>query len=137
MGPIVDDINVVNMPSCSRTRRTPKDDGRADRQELLDKITASPNANLVRCAGWIRRRSLYNTSADQIDRGLKGLKFRVIGNPIFIDMMNALGGNGVAMATIRCSAPCRRVIDGAENNTQATSSATLYDGQISEPDPAL
>ena len=28
---------------------------------------------------------------------LKGLKMRVMGNPMFVDMMNSLGGNGVAM----------------------------------------
>ena len=48
---------------------------------------------------------------------VKGLKFRVIGNPIFIDMMNALGGNGVAMGYDQVfSALQTGVIDGAENN---------------------
>ena len=48
---------------------------------------------------------------------LKGLKIRVIGNPIFVDMMNALGGNGVAMGYDQVfSALQTGVIDGAENN---------------------
>ena len=43
-------------------------------------------------------RSLYNTKKPiQTIADLKGLKIRVIGNPMFVDMMNALGGNGVAM----------------------------------------
>ena len=41
----------------------------------------------------------------------------MIGNPIFIDMMNALGGNGVAMGYDQVfSALQTGVIDGAENN---------------------
>jgi TRAP-type C4-dicarboxylate transport system substrate-binding protein len=45
------------------------------------------------------------------------MKVRVIGNPIFIDMMNALGGNGVAMGYDQVfSALQTGVIDGAENN---------------------
>ena len=63
-------------------------------------------------------RSLYttkkpiNTIAD-----LKGLKVRVIGNPMFVDMMNALGGNGVAMGYDQVfSALQTGVVDGAENN---------------------
>ncbi|XUM22213.1 TRAP transporter substrate-binding protein DctP [Bradyrhizobium oligotrophicum S58] len=41
----------------------------------------------------------------------------MIGNPIFIDMMNALGANGVAMGYDQVfSALQTGVIDGAENN---------------------
>ena len=41
----------------------------------------------------------------------------MIGNPIFIDMMNGLGGNGVAMGYDQVfSALQTGVIDGAENN---------------------
>ncbi len=48
---------------------------------------------------------------------LKGMKFRVIGNPMFVDMMNALGGNGVAMGYDQVfSALQTGVVDGAENN---------------------
>jgi TRAP-type C4-dicarboxylate transport system substrate-binding protein len=45
------------------------------------------------------------------------LKIRVIGNPMFVDMMNALGGNGVAMGYDQVfSALQTGVVDGAENN---------------------
>ena len=88
-------------------------------QELLDKITANANANLVALC-WMNAgaRSIYNTKKPikSID-DLKGMKIRVIGNPIFIDMMNALGGNGVAMGYDQVfSALQTGVIDGAENN---------------------
>jgi TRAP-type C4-dicarboxylate transport system substrate-binding protein len=45
------------------------------------------------------------------------MKIRVIGNPIFIDMANAMGGNGVAMGYDQVfSALQTGVVDGAENN---------------------
>src|SRR4029077_18749492 len=48
---------------------------------------------------------------------LKGLKVRVMGNPMFVDMMNNLGGNGVAMGYDQVfSALQTGVVDGAENN---------------------
>jgi len=120
MGPIVDDINVVNMPFLFKNIAHSEKmmDGPIG-QELLDKITASPTANLVGLC-WMDAgaRSVYtikkpvHTIAD-----LKGLKIRVIGNPMFVDMMNALGGNGVAMGYDQVfSALQTGVVDGAENN---------------------
>src|ERR1700720_789170 len=120
MGPIVDDINVVNMPFLFKNPAHAQKmmDGQIG-QELLDKITASPNANLVALC-WMDSgaRSLYNTKRPiKSIEDVKGLKFRVIGNPIFIDMMNSLGGNGVAMGYDQVfSALQTGVIDGAENN---------------------
>ena len=120
MGPIVHDINVVNMPFLFRNMAHAEKmmDGPIG-QELLDKITASPNAGLVALC-WMDSgaRSLYNTKRPiKSIEDLKGLKFRVIGNPIFVDMMNALGGNGVAMGYDQVfSALQTGVIDGAENN---------------------
>ncbi len=120
MGPIVDDINVINMPFLFKnTAHAEKMMDGPIGQELLDRITASPNANLVALC-WMDAgaRSLYNTKHPIKSIGdIKGLKFRVIGNPIFVDMMNALGGNGVAMGYDQVfSALQTGVIDGAENN---------------------
>jgi TRAP-type C4-dicarboxylate transport system substrate-binding protein len=63
-------------------------------------------------------RSMYNTKRPIRDiSDLKGLKMRVIGNPMFVDMMNALGGNGVAMGYDQVfNALQTGVVDGAENN---------------------
>ena len=120
MGPIVDDINVVNMPFLFRnTAHAEKIMDGPIGQELLDKITANANAGLVALC-WMDAgaRSLYNTKRPiKTVEDIKGLKFRVIGNPIFVDMMNALGGNGVAMGYDQVfSALQTGVIDGAENN---------------------
>jgi tripartite ATP-independent transporter DctP family solute receptor len=120
LGPIVDDINVVNMPFLFRNMAHAEQmmDGPIG-QELLDKITANANAGLVALC-WMNAgaRSLYNSKRPiKSIEDVKGLKFRVIGNPIFIDMMNALGGNGVAMGYDQVfSALQTGVIDGAENN---------------------
>ena len=120
LGPIVDDINVVNMPFLFKGMAHAEKmmDGEIG-QDLLDKITANANANLVALC-WMNAgaRSIYNTKkpVKGID-DLKGMKIRVIGNPLFIDMMNALGGNGVAMGYDQVfSALQTGVIDGAENN---------------------
>jgi tripartite ATP-independent transporter DctP family solute receptor len=120
LGPIVDDINVVNMPFLFKNMAHAEKmmDGEIG-QALLDKITANANANLVALC-WMNAgaRSIYNTKkpVKGID-DLKGMKVRVIGNPIFTDMMKALGGNGVAMGYDQVfSALQTGVIDGAENN---------------------
>ena len=120
MGPIVDDINVINMPFLFKnTAHANKMMDGPIGQELLDKITASPNANLVALC-WMDSgaRSLYNTKHPiKGIEDVKGLKFRVIGNPIFVDMMNSLGGNGISMGYDQVfSALQTGVIDGAENN---------------------
>jgi len=88
-------------------------------QELLDKVTNNPNTHVIGLA-WMDAgaRSLYDTKKPikNID-DLKGLKVRVMGNPMFVDMMNALGGNGVAMGYDQVfSALQTGVVDGAENN---------------------
>jgi tripartite ATP-independent transporter DctP family solute receptor len=120
VGPVVDEINVVNMPFLFRnTAHAEKIMDGPIGQELLDKITANANAGLVALC-WMDSgaRNLYNTKRPiKTVEDIKGLKFRVIGNPIFIDMMNALGGNGVAMGYDQVfSALQTGVIDGAENN---------------------
>ena len=63
-------------------------------------------------------RSVYDTKKPiKSIADLKGLKVRVMGNPMFVDMMNALGGNGVAMGYDQVfSALQTGVVDGAENN---------------------
>ncbi|MBV9154472.1 MAG: TRAP transporter substrate-binding protein DctP, partial [Alphaproteobacteria bacterium] len=88
-------------------------------QQLLDKVTANPSAKLVGLC-WMDAgaRSFYTIKKPiKSIADLKGLKVRVIGNPIFVDMANALGANGVAMGYDQVfSALQTGVIDGAENN---------------------
>jgi tripartite ATP-independent transporter DctP family solute receptor len=120
LGPVVDDLNVFNLPFLFRNTAHMQQviDG-AIGQELLDKVSNNPKAGLVGLC-WMDAgaRSLYDTRKPirSID-DLKGLKVRVMGNPMFVDMMNALGGNGVAMGYDQVfSALQTGVVDGAENN---------------------
>ena len=48
---------------------------------------------------------------------LKGMKIRVMGNPMFVDMANSMGANGVPMGYDQVFTSLQTgVIDGAENN---------------------
>src|SRR5499425_2109976 len=120
LGPVIDDLNVFNLPFLFRnTAHMQKVIDGPIGQELLDKVTTNPNAGLIGLC-WMDAgaRSFYDTRRPirSID-DLKGLKVRVMGNPMFVDMMNALGGNGVAMGYDQVfSALQTGVVDGAENN---------------------
>ncbi len=120
LGPVVDELNVFNLPFLFRNTPHMQKvlDGEIG-QELLDKVSNNPNTRLIGLC-WMDAgaRSMYDTkrSIKNID-DLKGLKFRVMGNPMFVDMMNALGGNGVSMGYDQVfSALQTGVVDGAENN---------------------
>jgi tripartite ATP-independent transporter DctP family solute receptor len=120
LGPVVDALNVINLPFLFRnTAHMQKVIDGAIGQELLDAVTNDPKAGLVGLC-WMDAgaRSVYDTKRPiRTLADLKGLKIRVIGNPMFVDMMNALGGNGVAMGYDQVfSALQTGVIDGAENN---------------------
>ncbi len=120
LGPVVDDLNVFNLPFLFRdTAHMEKVIDGPIGQELLDKVSSNPNTRLIGLA-WMDAgaRNVYDTKKPikSID-DLKGLKVRVMGNPMFVDMMNALGGNGVAMGYDQVfSALQTGVVDGAENN---------------------
>ena len=120
LGPVVDDLNVFNLPFLFRsTEHMEKVIDGPIGQELLDKVGNNSNTRLIGLA-WMDAgaRSVYDTkkAIKSID-DLKGLKVRVMGNPMFVDMMNALGGNGVAMGYDQVfSALQTGVVDGAENN---------------------
>jgi tripartite ATP-independent transporter DctP family solute receptor len=120
LGPVVSEINVLNLPFLFRNTAHMQAviDGPIG-QELLDKVSANEKANLIGLC-WMDAgaRSLYNSKKPiRTIEDLRGMKFRVIGNPMFVDMMNALGGNGVAMGYDQVfSALQTGVVDGAENN---------------------
>jgi tripartite ATP-independent transporter DctP family solute receptor len=120
LGPVVADLNVLNLPFLFRnTAHMQKVIDGPIGQELLDKVTNDPNAGLVGLC-WMDAgaRSVYDTKRPiKSIADLKGLKVRVMGNPMFVDMMNALGGNGVAMGYDQVFGALQTgVVDGAENN---------------------
>jgi tripartite ATP-independent transporter DctP family solute receptor len=87
-------------------------------KELLDKVTNSGKGIIGLCWMDAGARSFYNTKKPiNTMADLKGMKFRVMGNPMFVDMANSMGGNGVAMGYDQVfNALQTGVIDGAENN---------------------
>ncbi|MCB2044098.1 MAG: TRAP transporter substrate-binding protein, partial [Rhodoferax sp.] len=128
LGSVVPDVNVFNMPFVFRNEAHMRAviDGPIG-QEILDKISASP-ARLVALA-WQDggSRSVYTKKPVRSPADLKGQKIRMMGNPLFIDTMNALGGNGIAMGYPEVySALQTGVIDGAENNPPSMFTANHY-----------
>ena len=119
MGPVVDELNVFNLPFIFRDEAHMRKviDGPIG-QELLDKISANPQSRLV-ALGWMDAgtRNVYSNKPVTKPADLKGMKVRMMGNPIFVETMNAMGGNGVAMGFNELySAMQTGVVDGAENN---------------------
>ncbi len=119
LGPVVDDLNVFNLPYVFRdtTHMQHVIDGPIG-QELLDKVTNS-GKGLVGLA-WMDAgaRNFYDTKKPiKTIADLKGMKFRVMGNPMFVDMANSMGANGIAMGYDQVFTSLQTgVIDGAENN---------------------
>jgi len=120
VGPIVDEVNVFNLPFVFRDEQHMRKviDGEIG-TELLKKITDNPKANLIGLC-WMDAgtRSVFN-KARPITKpeDLKGLKIRMMGNPLYVDTMNAIGGTGVPMPMPEVyNGIATGVVDGAENN---------------------
>jgi len=120
VGPIVDEVNVFNLPFVFRDEEHMRKviDG-AIGAELLAKLTADPKANLVGLA-WMDSgtRSVFNKVRPITKPSdLNGLKIRMMGNPLYVDTMNALGGTGVPMPMPEVyNGIATGVVEGAENN---------------------
>ena len=130
MGPIVDDLNVFNLPFVftgidQMHKVIDGDIGTA----LLKKIDDDPNAGLIGLA-WMDAgsRNIYNSQhpVEKLE-DLDGLKIRTMGNQMFVDMANAMGANGVAMGYDQLiNALQTGVVDGAENNYPSYDSGQHY-----------
>ena len=119
LGPVIDELNVFNMPFIFRDEAHMRKviDGPIG-TELLDKISSNPQIRLI-ALGWMDAgtRNVYSNKPVTKPADLKGMKVRMMGNPIFVETMNAMGGNGVAMGFNELySAMQTGVVDGAENN---------------------
>lgn len=130
MGPLVPELNVFNLPFMFR------DDAHMEKvidgpigAEMLKKLSDHPTAGLIGLC-WMNAgtRNVYNSKKPikSVD-DLKGLKIRMMGNPVFVDTMNSLGGNGVAMGFDQLiNAMQTGVVDGAENNYPTYESGQHY-----------
>ncbi|PUE54796.1 C4-dicarboxylate ABC transporter [Limnohabitans sp. 2KL-17] len=128
VGPVVPEVNIFNMPFVFRDipHMRAVIDGPIG-QELLDKISASP-ARMVALA-WMDggSRSLYTKKPVRKPEDLKGQKIRMMGNPLFVDTMNAMGGNGISMGYGEVFTAIQTgVVDGAENNPPSLLTANHY-----------
>jgi len=118
MGTIVDEFNVFNMPFVFKDEAQMRKviDGPIG-AEVLDKLTKS-SARLVGL-GWMDAgtRNVYSDKPVTKPADLKGMKIRMMGNPLFVETMNAMGGNGIAMGFNELHQALNSgVVDGAENN---------------------
>src|SRR5438477_661434 len=119
MGPVVDEVNVFNLPFIFRDEQHMRKviDGPIG-QELLERMSSAPTSRLI-ALGWMDAgtRNVYANKPFTKPADLKGMKIRMMGNPLFVETMNAMGGNGVAMGFNELySAMQTGVVDGAENN---------------------
>jgi tripartite ATP-independent transporter DctP family solute receptor len=128
LGPVVDDLNVFNLPFMFRNEdhmRAVIDGPIGD--ELLQKVSNS-SARLI-ALGWMDggTRNVYTSKPITKPADLKGLKMRTMGNPLFVETMNAMGGNGVPLGYNELySALQTHVVDGAENNPPSMLTANHY-----------
>ena len=128
VGTVVPEVNVFNLPFSFRSQEHARAviDGPIG-DELLAKVSASP-AKLV-AIGWMDggARSLYTKKPVRTPADLKGQKVRMMGNPLFVDTMNAMGGNGISMGYGEVFTALQTgVVDGAENNAPSYFTSNHY-----------
>ena len=130
MGPLVPELNIFNLPFMFR------DDAHMEKvidgpigEEMLQRLSDHPTAGLIGLC-WMNAgtRNVYNSKKPITSvEDLKGLKIRMMGNPVFVDTMNSLGGNGVSMGFDQLiNAMQTGVVDGAENNYPTYESGQHY-----------
>jgi tripartite ATP-independent transporter DctP family solute receptor len=130
MGPLVPELNVFNLPFMFRDAAHMEAviDGPIG-DELLQKLSDHPTAALIGLC-WMNAgtRNVYNSQRPvRSAEDLKGLKIRMMGNPIFVDTMNAMGGNGISMGFDQLINGLQTgVVDGAENNYPTYASGQHY-----------
>ncbi len=119
VGTVVKELNVFNMPFVFRDEAHMRKviDGEIGK-EMLEKISSNPETRLIGLC-WMDAgsRNVYTKKAIRKPEDLAGIKIRMMGNPLFVDTMNAMGGNGISMGFSELySAMQTGVVDGAENN---------------------
>ncbi|MDQ0044337.1 TRAP transporter substrate-binding protein [Variovorax boronicumulans] len=130
VGPLIKEFSLIDMPF---TITTP---GQADAmlqgafgQELLKKL---PEKGLIGLDYWETGFRNFTNSRKPINElaDLKGLKIRVLGNPLFVESFAALGTNPVPMAFGEVYGALEsRAIDAQENPYNVISSSKFYEVQ--------
>lgn len=128
MGPIVKETNVLSLPfifsSVDHMHEV------MDGEIGLRFADALAEKNLI-ALSWFDSgaRSLYNTSRPiNSPEDVQGLKVRVMNNDLYVNMIEALGGNATPMAYGEVYQSLKTgVIDGAENNYPSFQSSNHYE----------
>lgn len=128
MGPIVNETNVLSLPFIfdSVDHMHTVMDG-----EIGDRFAeALAEKNLI-ALSWFDSgaRSLYNTERPiHTPEDVQGLKIRVMNNDLYVNMIEALGGNATPMAYGEVyQSLTTGVLDGAENNYPSFESSNHYE----------
>lgn len=118
-------------------------------EKVMEVLEPDVEANGMKILAWqnLGSRSILNTKkALNTPADLKGLRIRVIEDPILVDSINAMGGSAVAMAWSECYSGLEQgTIDGIENNSPVVVSNAMYEvgkfysltEQFIMPDPVL
>ncbi|QOR37092.1 TRAP transporter substrate-binding protein [Billgrantia diversa] len=128
MGPIVNETNVLSLPFIfsSIDHMHEVMDGEIG-QQFADALAEK---NLV-ALSWFDSgaRSLYNTERPiHTPDDVQGLKVRVMNNDLYVEMIEALGGNATPMAYGEVYQALKTgVLDGAENNYPSFESSNHYE----------
>ncbi|MGM0785947.1 MAG: TRAP transporter substrate-binding protein [Pseudomonadota bacterium] len=128
MGPIVNETNVLSLPFIfdSIDHMHEVMDGEIG-QRFADALA---DKNLI-ALSWFDSgaRSLYNTSHPiETPEDVEGLKIRVMNNDLYVEMIEALGGNATPMAYGEVFQSLKTgVLDGAENNYPSFESSNHYE----------
>ncbi|SDK27700.1 TRAP transporter substrate-binding protein [Billgrantia gudaonensis] len=128
MGPIVNETNVLSLPFIfdSIDHMHEVMDGEIG-QQFADALA---DKNLI-ALSWFDSgaRSLYNTSHPiETPEDVEGLKIRVMNNDLYVEMIEALGGNATPMAYGEVFQSLKTgVLDGAENNYPSFESSNHYE----------
>lgn len=128
MGPIVPLTNVLSLPflfsGVDQMHRAM--DGEAGKQ-----FGAAMEEKGIVALAWYDSgsRSLYNTKRPITEPGdVEGLKFRVMNNDLYVNMINSMGGNATPMAFGEVYQSLKTgVIDGAENNYPSYESTNHFE----------
>lgn len=128
MGPIVPATNVLSLPFLFSSVD--------DMHKVMDGEIGERFADALADKGLVAlswfdsgARSLYNTERPvETPADVEGLKFRVMNNDLYVEMIDALGGNATPMAFGEVYQSLKTgVIDGAENNYPSYESTNHYE----------
>ncbi|AEF55933.1 TRAP transporter substrate-binding protein [Marinomonas posidonica] len=128
MGDAVPEVNVVSLPFIFKNLDHMH---RVMDGSVGDKLSKAMEKKGIMSLAWYDggARSFYNTSKPiQTPADVKGEKFRVMNNELYVGMIEALGGNATPMAYSEVYQSLKTgVVDGAENNWPSYDSSNHYE----------